>query len=62
MNEECETDANEPKCASCGEPFSRHLGLIALCKELQKAKAEISDLKDRVAIYRAERNVRNLYP
>lgn len=35
-----------PVCESCGVPLVEHLGLIGMCAELQRAKIELSDLRN----------------
>ena len=35
-----DTDDTDPRCASCGVPFIKHLGLIGTCKNLLPVTAE----------------------
>lgn len=41
-------------CPSCGVYYVHHHGLIGTCKELQKAKLEIVELKGELAELRDE--------
>lgn len=40
---------NPPRCASCGVPYVRHLGLQGTCKALLEAKAEVERLQKEIS-------------
>ena len=35
------SEAEEPRCPSCGVAWVEHLGMIGTCRELQQARADI---------------------
>ena len=46
MRERIMSDAEEPKCPSCGAAWTDHLGMIGTCRQLQEARAEIDRLRE----------------
>jgi hypothetical protein len=39
--------SDEPKCTSCGVPYSAHLGIVGTCAKLTEALARIAELESR---------------
>lgn len=46
MDPETPPFAPDPTAACCGKPWIEHPGIIATCKELQQATAQLAALKE----------------
>jgi len=49
-------DTDEPKCESCGIPWTKHLGMEGTCKALQDSLAREANYREQIEALLTERN------